>query len=32
MTFPLVAEGDVERLGYTGRVFATLGHLAFGRR
>lgn len=32
MTFPLVAESDVERLGYASRVFATLGHIAFGRR
>jgi D-alanyl-D-alanine carboxypeptidase (penicillin-binding protein 5/6) len=31
-TFALVADADVERLGYGGRVFATLGYLMLNRR
>ena len=32
MTFPLNAEADVEKLGYTGRIFAGLNHLLLNRR
>lgn len=32
MTFPLNAEADVEKLGYTGRIFAGLSHLLLSRK
>ena len=32
LNFPLVTETDVEKLGYTGRIFAALGHLVLNRR